>query len=172
MSHAVSYITFAVPPIHCPTPSPTPRANFNSDASLTLGHNMLVSVLLALFLPCVGMSAVFFFYICLLWHAANNQPENIPLPVKALTRKGLSSSELEKLPKVTGKELVLGTECAVCLDDIESEQLARIVPGCNHGFHLECADTWLSKHPVCPVCRAKLDALFFSASASPENSPC
>ncbi|KAJ6336358.1 hypothetical protein OIU76_006589 [Salix suchowensis] len=118
------------------------------------------------------MSAVFFFYICLLWHAANNQPENIPLPVKALTRKGLSSSELEKLPKVTGKELVLGTECAVCLDDIESEQLARIVPGCNHGFHLECADTWLSKHPVCPVCRAKLDALFFSASASPENSPC
>ncbi|KAJ6405959.1 hypothetical protein OIU84_013848 [Salix udensis] len=144
MSHAVSYIPFAAPPIHCPTPSPTPRANFNSDASFTLGHNMLVSVLF----------------------------ENIPLPVKAPTRQGLSSSELEKLPKVTGKELVLGTECAVCLDDIESEQLARMVPGCNHGFHLECADTWLSKHPVCPVCRAKLDALFFSASASPENNPC
>ncbi|KAG6783649.1 hypothetical protein POTOM_009312 [Populus tomentosa] len=138
------------PPIHCPTPSPTPL-NFNSDASFTTGNNMLVSVLLALFLPCV---------------------ENIPLPVKAVTEKGLSSSELEKLPKVTGKELVLGTECAVCLDDIESEQLARIVPGCNHGFHLECADTWLSKHSVCPVCRAKLDAQFSSASASPENNPC
>nr|TKS10015.1 zinc finger family protein [Populus alba] len=90
----------------------------------------------------------------------------------SVTEKGLSSSELEKLPKVTGKELVLGTECAVCLDDIESEQLARIVPGCNHGFHLECADTWLSKHSVCPVCRAKLDAQFSSASASPENNPC
>jgi E3 ubiquitin-protein ligase ATL23 len=146
--------------------------SFNSDASFTTGQNMLVSVLFALFLPCVGMSVVFFIYICLLWYAANNQPENIPLPVKTVTEKGLSSSELEKLPKVTGKELVLGTECAVCLDDIESEQLARIVPGCNHGFHLECADTWLSKHPVCPVCRAKLDAQFSSTSASPENNPC
>ncbi|KAL9395470.1 hypothetical protein Peur_009723 [Populus x canadensis] len=164
-------VTLTPPPIHCPTPSPPPL-NFNSDASFTTGQNMLVSVLFALFLPCVGMSVVFFIYICLLWYAANNQPENIPLPVKAVTEKGLSSSELEKLPKVTGKELVLGTECAVCLDDIESEQLARIVPGCNHGFHLECADTWLSKHPVCPVCRAKLDAQFSSASASPENNPC
>jgi len=164
-------VTLTPPPIHCPTPSPSPL-NFNSDASFTTGQNMLVSVLFALFLPCVGMSVVFFIYICLLWYAANNQPENIPLPVKTVTEKGLSSSELEKLPKVTGKELVLGTECAVCLDDIESEQLARIVPGCNHGFHLECADTWLSKHPVCPVCREKLDAQFSSTSASPENNPC
>ncbi|KAM1223389.1 hypothetical protein ACFX2G_043372 [Malus domestica] len=47
-------------------------------------------------------------------------------------------------------------ECAVCLDDIEGEQPARVVPGCNHAFHLLCADTWLSKHSFCPVCRAKL----------------
>ncbi|KAL1163446.1 hypothetical protein V6Z11_A06G001300 [Gossypium hirsutum] len=75
--------------------------------------------------------------------------------------KGLSVSELEKLPKVTGKDLVLGTECAVCLDEIEAEQSARMVPGCNHGFHLQCADTWLSKNSVCPVCRAKLEPKLF-----------
>ncbi|KAJ6708688.1 RING-H2 FINGER PROTEIN ATL61-RELATED-RELATED [Salix koriyanagi] len=172
MSHAVSYITFAVPPIHCPTPSPTPSRELQQRRFLNPRPQHACLCAFGTFSAMCRHERSVFFYICLLWHAANNQPENIPLPVKALTRKGLSSSELEKLPKVTGKELVLGTECAVCLDDIESEQLARIVPGCNHGFHLECADTWLSKHPVCPVCRAKLDALFFSASASPENSPC
>ncbi|KAJ6998865.1 E3 ubiquitin-protein ligase ATL23-like [Populus alba x Populus x berolinensis] len=146
MRHGVYNTPFTPPPIHSPTPSPTPL-NFNptttnTASAVTSGHNMLVSVFLALFLPCA--------------------------------EKGLSSSELEKLPKVTGKELVLGTECAVCLDDIESEQVARMVPGCNHGFHLECADTWLTKRPVCPVCRAKLDAQLSSPPPPPaqENNTC
>lgn len=127
---------------------------------------MLISVFLALFLPCAGMSAVFLVYICLLWYTTNNRPE-FQSPVKPVAEKGLSASELEKLPKITGKELVMATECAVCLDEIEGEQPARLVPGCNHGFHLECADAWLSKHSVCPVCRAKLDQIL----NAPEN-PC
>ncbi|KAI4336743.1 hypothetical protein L6164_015232 [Bauhinia variegata] len=127
---------------------------------------MLDSVLLALFLPCIGMSAVFIVYMCLLWYAAAHQPD-VTVPAKSLSQKGLSPSELEKLPKITGKELVMGTECAVCLDEIENEQPARLVPGCNHGFHLECADTWLSKNPLCPVCRAKLDTELLSSSENP-----
>ncbi|CAJ1973184.1 unnamed protein product [Sphenostylis stenocarpa] len=129
---------------------------------------MLDSVLLALFLPCLGMSAVFVVYMCLLWYATSrHQPPSDGLPVKPVIDKGLSALELEKLPKITGKELVLGTECAVCLDEIEGEQPARLVPGCNHGFHVHCADTWLSKHPLCPVCRSKLDPLIFIS-----HSPC
>ncbi|KAG5018192.1 hypothetical protein AAZX31_06G020400 [Glycine max] len=130
---------------------------------------MLDSVLLALFLPCLGMSGVFIVYMCLLWYATTrrNQPPIDGQPVKPVTDKGLSALELEKLPKITGKELVLGTECAVCLDEIESEQPARVVPGCNHGFHVQCADTWLSKHPICPVCRTKLDPQIFTS-----QSPC
>ncbi|KAL3514809.1 hypothetical protein ACH5RR_027526 [Cinchona calisaya] len=137
---------------------------------------MLVSVFLALFLPCAGMSAVFLVYICLLWYAANtnnnnygNNNQEFQSPVKQSRGKGLSTSDLEKLPKITGKDLVLGAECAVCLDDIESDEPARLIPGCNHGFHLLCADTWLSDHSICPVCRAKLQPEFFDP---PENSPC
>lgn len=125
---------------------------------------MLDSVLMALFLPCLGMSAVFIVYMCLLWYATTHQPDQ---PLKPVSDKGLSPSQLDNLPKITGKDLVLGTECAVCLDEIGPEQPARVVPGCNHGFHLECADTWLSKHPLCPVCRAKLDPLLFSSSQNP-----
>ncbi|KAG2391657.1 E3 ubiquitin-protein [Vigna angularis] len=58
----------------------------------------------------------------------------------------------------------MASECAVCLDDIATDQPARLVPGCNHAFHVECADTWLSKHPLCPLCRAKLDPTLISSS--------
>ncbi|XP_024994585.1 E3 ubiquitin-protein ligase ATL23 [Cynara cardunculus var. scolymus] len=129
---------------------------------------MMVSLFLALFLPCAGMSVVFLVYMCLLWYAARHLPE-MTSPVKPTAGNGLSAAELEKLPRTTGKELGLGTECSVCLEDIEEEQPARVVPGCNHGFHLQCADTWLSKNPVCPVCRNKLEPEFFHPS---ETNPC
>ncbi|KAL7207405.1 hypothetical protein ACSBR1_029373 [Camellia fascicularis] len=132
---------------------------------------MLVSVFLALFLPCAGMSAVFVVYLCLLWYAAHidSNRTDYRLPEKPEEKSGLTAAELEKLPKITGKELAMGTECAVCLDEIEVDQPARLVPGCNHGFHLQCADTWLSKNPICPVCRAKLDPEFFNP---PQDNPC
>nr|XP_009771879.1 PREDICTED: E3 ubiquitin-protein ligase ATL23-like [Nicotiana sylvestris] len=126
-----------------------------------------------------GTSAVFLVYICMLWYAASYQSSSdagtgnyTNDPAKTNQEKGLSAARLDKLPKITGKELVMSNDCAskaVYLDEIESEQYAIVVPGCNHGFHLECADTWLSKNPVCPVCRTKLEPDFFNP---PENNPC
>ncbi|KAK7376682.1 hypothetical protein VNO80_02096 [Phaseolus coccineus] len=127
---------------------------------------MLDSVLLALFLPCLGMSAVFIVYMCLLWYATTHRTDP-QLPAKPLPDAGLSPAQLQNLPSITGKDLLMGSECAVCLDDIATDQPARLVPGCNHAFHVECADTWLSKHPLCPLCRAKLDPTLFSSSENP-----
>nr|XP_004499306.1 E3 ubiquitin-protein ligase ATL23-like [Cicer arietinum] len=130
---------------------------------------MLDAVLLALFLPCLGMSAIFIIYMCLLWYATTHRPRNninAIQPVKPVTDNGLSPSDLQKLPTITGKDLLAAPECAVCLDEIGLDQSVRVIPGCNHSFHLECADTWLSRNPLCPVCRAKLDANFFIASSS------
>lgn len=114
---------------------------------------------------------MFVVYICLLWYAAstNSTNQEFRLAEKPASHKGLSAAELEKLPKMTGKDLVMGNECAVCLDNIEDDHEARLVPGCNHGFHIQCADTWLSKNSVCPVCRGKLEPQFFESS---EASPC
>lgn len=125
---------------------------------------MLDSILLALFLPCIGMSAIFLIYMCLLWYATAHHQPSVTLPVKPVSDIGLSPSDLQKLPTITGQDL---PECAVCLDQIGTDQPARVIPGCNHAFHLECADTWLSKHPLCPVCRAKLDPNLFSPSQNP-----
>ncbi|KAF5762676.1 putative Zinc finger, RING/FYVE/PHD-type [Helianthus annuus] len=82
--------------------------------------------------------------MCLLYYAACHLPEIIL--VKLASENGLSETELDKLLKTTGHELGLVTECSnFFLDDIKSEQPARVVPGCNHGFHLQCADTWFAK---------------------------
>uniref|UniRef100_A0A494G9Z5 RING-type domain-containing protein n=1 Tax=Solanum lycopersicum TaxID=4081 RepID=A0A494G9Z5_SOLLC len=136
---------------------------------------MLFSVFLALFLPCVGMSVVFVVYMCFLCYATTTRQQQVQHNInqettKGVKEKGLSLTQLDKLPKVSGQELVMGNDCAVCLDEIEKEQVARIVPGCNHGFHIECADTWLAKHPVCPVCRSKLETELFDTTN--ENNPC
>ncbi|CAN0871905.1 E3 ubiquitin-protein ligase ATL23 [Linum grandiflorum] len=136
---------------------------------------MLLSVFLALFLPCAGMSALFVVYICLLWFSSN--PPVNPIPVaredlKPAPKNGLSAAELDNLPKVTGKELSMGNECAVCLDEIEEEQTARRIPVCNHGFHVECADKWLSNSPFCPVCRGKIDRDRLQNPGAYEDSPC
>ncbi|CAN1163263.1 E3 ubiquitin-protein ligase ATL23 [Linum perenne] len=157
--------------------APSPSINPTSAAATAQTNNqgMLLSVFLALFLPCAGMSALFVVYICLLWFASN--PPINPIvtgrdDVKPAAKKGLSAAELEKLPKVTGKELSMGNECAVCLDEIEEEQPARQIPVCKHGFHLECADKWLSDHPFCPVCRGKIDRDRLQNPGGYDDSPC
>ncbi|KAL6975901.1 RING-type E3 ubiquitin transferase [Sarracenia purpurea var. burkii] len=50
-----------------------------------------------------------------------------------------------------------GVECAVCLSFLEEEEMARLLPNCNHTFHAECIDKWLSSQPTCPICRAEVE---------------
>lgn len=48
-----------------------------------------------------------------------------------------------------------GHQCAVCLTEIEGEDMAMMTP-CNHGFHEECLRRWMQEQMVCPVCRRPL----------------
>ncbi|XP_021840489.2 E3 ubiquitin-protein ligase ATL15-like [Spinacia oleracea] len=47
-------------------------------------------------------------------------------------------------------------ECAVCLSPYEEEETLRLLPKCDHVFHLLCVDRWLAAHTTCPICRAEL----------------
>uniref|UniRef100_A0A803KPD1 RING-type E3 ubiquitin transferase n=1 Tax=Chenopodium quinoa TaxID=63459 RepID=A0A803KPD1_CHEQI len=47
-------------------------------------------------------------------------------------------------------------ECAVCLSPYEEEEMLRLLPKCDHLFHLQCVDRWLASHTTCPICRADL----------------
>lgn len=55
-----------------------------------------------------------------------------------------------------GQGLIEGTECAVCLTEFQENESLRLLPKCNHAFHLPCIDTWLKSQSNCPLCRANV----------------
>ncbi|XP_057972494.1 E3 ubiquitin-protein ligase ATL31-like [Malania oleifera] len=77
-------------------------------------------------------------------------------------RGGLDREAIEAFPIFlysSVKDLKIGKgglECAVCLNEFEDDQTLRVLPKCNHAFHPECIDAWLTSHTTCPVCRSDL----------------
>lgn len=52
----------------------------------------------------------------------------------------------------------VSTACSICLNEYEStDQVSTSKKdGCDHMFHKECLEVWLSKHSSCPYCRMEL----------------
>ncbi|KAL6540770.1 hypothetical protein OROMI_024653 [Orobanche minor] len=68
---------------------------------------------------------------------------------------GINPIVLKTLPVVVfdPNEFKDGLECAVCLCEVSKGEKTRLLPKCNHGFHLDCIDMWFQSHPTCPLCR-------------------
>ncbi|OWM85384.1 hypothetical protein CDL15_Pgr019008 [Punica granatum] len=82
-----------------------------------------------------------------------------PIVAVGMRRTGLDPAVIETLPTMVYsdvKRLRLGQgvlECAVCLSEFEDHETLRLMLNCDHGFHLDCIDIWLTQHRTCPVCR-------------------
>ncbi|XP_062222457.1 RING-H2 finger protein ATL2-like [Phragmites australis] len=62
-------------------------------------------------------------------------------------------------------------QCSICLGEYKEKEILRIMPTCQHNFHLECIDVWLQKQTTCPICRISLkDLPGAKATASPLRS--
>ncbi|CAL9196001.1 unnamed protein product [Musa hybrid cultivar] len=75
-----------------------------------------------------------------------------PLPVPD---HGLEAAVLQSL-RVTvyrATDFEEGIECAICLSQLTDGEVARLLPKCGHGFHLDCIDMWFCSHSTCPLCR-------------------
>ncbi|XP_031255831.1 RING-H2 finger protein ATL64-like [Pistacia vera] len=75
--------------------------------------------------------------------------------IGALPNQALDLSTLKKIPTFvyasnTHKHQ---PECAVCLSEFEDEEKGRVLPMCNHSFHVDCIDMWFHSHSNCPLCR-------------------
>ncbi|MED6209287.1 hypothetical protein PIB30_053199 [Stylosanthes scabra] len=132
--------------------------NYNTQFSPSLAI-IVVILVAALFL--MGFFSIY------IRHCADS-PSGTALPITAgggrsrRAARGLDPAVIETFPILEysevkihkiGKEIL---ECAVCLCEFEDTETLRLIPKCDHVFHPECIDEWLSSHTTCPVCRANL----------------
>lgn len=75
-----------------------------------------------------------------------------------LSATGLNKSALRQIPVAAyGSGLdIKATDCPICLGEFIDGEKVRVLPKCNHGFHVRCIDTWLLSHSSCPTCRQSL----------------
>ena len=79
-----------------------------------------------------------------------NQMENIKLTVKPEIIEGITQKKF-KDHEVNVKEV--NTKCTVCQACFEGEDDTRIL-NCNHVYHTDCIDNWLTNYNyLCPCCR-------------------
>lgn len=93
-----------------------------------------------------------------------------------LVTTGLEESLIRSIPVCKYKKgdgLVDCTDCSVCLSEFQEDESVRLLPKCNHAFHLSCIDTWLQSHSNCPLCRAYIVSPPAEniISVSPEEPP-
>lgn len=78
-------------------------------------------------------------------------------PIWYINTIGLQPSVINSITMVKynkGGSLIEGTDCSVCLNEFQEDETLRLLPKCNHAFHIPCIDTWLRSHINCPLCRA------------------
>lgn len=80
-------------------------------------------------------------------------------PIWYIRTVGLQSSIISSIAVYKykkGEGLVEGSDCSVCLNEFQEDETLRLLPKCNHAFHVPCIDTWLRSHTNCPMCRAPI----------------
>ena len=66
--------------------------------------------------------------------------------------KGVS---VKSLVKDTRVGINIKGECSICLQKFKPVSIVRTL-SCNHPFHINCIDTWLSSNITCPHCRKEI----------------
>lgn len=90
------------------------------------------------------------------------RPSYYPFTINVMdtSAQALDPSILKFLPTFTysSKAHDSPLDCAVCLFEFEDEDKGRVLPKCQHTFHVECIDTWFLSVSNCPLCRAPVQA--------------
>ncbi|XP_054807839.1 RING-H2 finger protein ATL2-like [Prosopis cineraria] len=70
---------------------------------------------------------------------------------------GLDPSVIQSVPVFVYSAHSDPAECAVCLSEFQENESGRVLPKCNHTFHVECIDMWFQSHSTCPLCRSLVE---------------
>ena len=103
-----------------------------------------------------------------------NDPEDPSLEFRSIGLAAHVVNSLQAVQYTEEEEVKKGSDCAICLAEFGEGEWLRVLPSCDHAFHLHCIDAWLCSHLDCPLCRKRVlgDACsFVPVSLSFETLP-
>jgi E3 ubiquitin-protein ligase ATL10/75/76/77/78 len=144
-----------------PKPSYVNEATFDPD-------RLVVFAVVALLCLLIFVIALYWLLRCLLRCRGRMVLDSS----EGVANTGLKKAAMKALPTTvytaTSKPRPVPTDCPICLAEFAEGQKIRVLPRCNHGFHVECIDKWLVCHSSCPMCRHCL--ILHSRNKNPEGS--
>lgn len=115
---------------------------------------MVLSVLLCALICSLGLNSII---RCALRCSRLVSSESRDNPSARIANTGIKKKALKTFPVVNYSAEMklpgLDAECVICLSEFAPGDRVKVLPKCNHGFHVRCIDKWLNSHSSCPTCR-------------------
>jgi E3 ubiquitin-protein ligase ATL10/75/76/77/78 len=145
-----------------------PGAAGGSDAGFDADMVVILAALLCVLVCALGVNSLVHHFVlnCGRTVAAPAPPHAAAAaaPATDSDSTGLKKRELRRIPVVlyeankpsASSATDDNDDCAICLGEFDDGEELRLLPGCHHGFHVQCIDVWLLMHASCPTCRNSL----------------
>lgn len=155
-SHHSLHMAQTYPPTLSPTMSTTCHDE-PYEPAIDFNIMVIVAAILCAFVCALGLNSTLqCVFRCALtepvhWVASRRlnsglkKKEMVALPTSVYANSGSPSSSPSS-----------ASGCAICLMDFKDGDNIRVLPKCNHRFHVVCIDKWLLSHSSCPTCRHRL----------------
>ncbi|XP_010423485.1 PREDICTED: RING-H2 finger protein ATL73 [Camelina sativa] len=143
-------------------------SNNKNIANMDTNMVIILAALLCALICSLGLNSVLRYVLRCTRRFTPNE-ELVDTNANANTAKGIKKRALKLIPVDSySPELKMkATECLICLGEFLEGETVRVLPKCNHGFHVKCIDTWLLSHSSCPTCRQSLLELQTPSNGSP-----
>ncbi|CAN0865360.1 RING-H2 finger protein ATL78 [Linum grandiflorum] len=131
-------------------PPPVATAATETDTTFDANVVMVLAVLLCALIISLALNSII---RCAFIRLSRRRP---PAGGQQLPATGIKKKALKTFPIVTFSSAGsndVDDECVICLSEFAAGDRVKILPKCNHGFHVKCIDKWLGDHSSCPTCR-------------------
>lgn len=131
------------------------RGSYASEANFDTNMVIILAALLCALICALGLNSI---VRCALRCSRRFAFETPDETAARLATTGLKKSALRQIPVAVYRSGlgIPATECPICLGEFADGEKVRVLPRCNHGFHVRCIDKWFVSRSSCPTCRQSL----------------